>query len=157
MRAPLERRIRVHWKDQCRGVVVRFYGAFAYVDAFPLESQFVFGVTPEERGQIETTPIHLCRLGYLRRADIWAFAFFKYSDEKYEASFLPSSASVGSPEEAFDCAAHVLPPGLNWKASTSLSAPCLLPAWRLGGEKSPLQAGRGWCIRRASFGPKPFS
>jgi hypothetical protein len=88
-------------------VVVRFHGAFAYVDAFPLEPQFMFGVTPEERAQIEATPTHLCRLGYLGRADVWVFAFFKYSDEKYEPSYLPSGASVGTPEEAFDCAAQV--------------------------------------------------
>jgi hypothetical protein len=36
-----------------------------------------------------------------------AFAFFKYSDEKYEPSFLPSGAFMGTPEEAFDCAAQV--------------------------------------------------
>ena len=86
---------------------MRFRGAFAYVDAFPLEPQFMFGVTPEERAQIEATPTHLCRLGYMGRADLWAFAFFKYSDEKYEPSFLPSGTSVGTPEEAFDCAAQV--------------------------------------------------
>ena len=107
LRARLERHVRAHWKHQCREVVVRFRGAFAYVDAFPLEPQFIFGVTPEERAQIEATPTHLCRLGYLGRADRWTFAFFKYSDEKYEPSFLPSGASVGTPEEAFDCAAVV--------------------------------------------------
>ena len=31
----------------------------------------------------------------------------KYSDEKYEPSFLPSGMFVGTPEEAFDCAAQV--------------------------------------------------
>lgn len=107
LRARLERHVRTHWKDRCREVVVRFRGAFAYVDAFPLEPQFMFGVTPEERAQIEATPTHLCRLGYLGRADLWAFAFFKYSDEKYEPSFLPSGAPMGTPEEAFDCAAQV--------------------------------------------------
>ncbi len=96
-----------HWKDRCREVVVRFRGAFAYVDAFPLHQQFMPGTTPEEQAQIEATPTHLCRLGYLGRADICAFAFFKYSDGKYEPSFLPSGASEGWPEGAFDCAAQV--------------------------------------------------
>jgi len=38
--------------------------------------------TPEERAQIEATPTHLCRLGYLGSAHRWEFAFFKFSDEK---------------------------------------------------------------------------
>lgn len=107
----LRRRLRQHaenaWKHRCREVVVRFRGAFAYVDAFPLHNQVMPGTTPEERARIEATPTHLCRLGYLGRADLWAFAFFKYSDEKYEPSFLPSGEFAGTPEEAFDCAAQV--------------------------------------------------
>ncbi len=107
LRPRLDKHVRAHWKDRCREVVVRFRGAFAYVDAFPLRHQFMPGTTPEERAQIEATPTHLCRLGYLGRADLWAFAFFKYSDEKYEPSFLPSGECAGTPEEAFDCAARV--------------------------------------------------
>ena len=107
LRVRLERHVRMHWKDRCREVVVRFRGTFAYVDAFPLHHQFMPGTTPEKQAQIEATPTHLCRLGYLGRADLWAFAFFKYSDEKYEPSFLPSGAFAGTPEEAFDCAAVV--------------------------------------------------
>lgn len=67
----------------------------------------MFGVTPEERTQIEGTPIHLCRLGYLGSPDRWEFAFFKYSDEKYKPSLLPSGSFAGTPEEAFDCSGHV--------------------------------------------------
>ncbi len=74
--------------------------------AFPLHQQFMPGTTPEERAGIEATPTRLCRLGYLGRADLWEFAFFKYSDERYEPSVLPSGAFVGTPEEAFDCAAQ---------------------------------------------------
>lgn len=107
LRSRLERHVRTHWKDRCRGIVVRFRGAFAYVDAFPLDRQSMPGTTPEERAQIEATPTHLCRLGYLGSPDRWEFAFFKYSDETYEPSFLPSGAHVGTPEEAFDCAAQV--------------------------------------------------
>lgn len=105
--ARLERHARSHWKDRCREVVVRFRGVFAYVDAFPVHRQFMSGTTPEAQALIEATPTHLCRLGYLGRADLWVFAFFKYSDEKYEPSFLPSGASAGTPEEAFDCSAQV--------------------------------------------------
>jgi hypothetical protein len=107
LQARLEKHVQAHWKDRCRQVVVRFRGAFVYVDAFPLDRQFMPGTTPEERAQIEATPTHLCRLGYLGSPDRWAFAFFKYSDEKYEPSFLPSGEFAGTPEEAFDCAALV--------------------------------------------------
>jgi len=107
LRSRLERHVRTHWKDRCREVVVRFRGAFAYVDAFPLDRQSMPGTTPEEQAQIEAAPTHLCRLGYLGSADRWEFAFFKYSDEKYEPSFLPSGMLVGTPEEAFDCSAQV--------------------------------------------------
>jgi hypothetical protein len=103
----MEQHVRTHWKDRCREVVIRFRGTFAYVDAFPLGHQFMPGTTPEERARIEATPTHLCRLGYRGRPDLWAFAFFKYSDEKYEPSFLPSGSPVGTPEEALDCAARV--------------------------------------------------
>jgi hypothetical protein len=107
LRARLERHVRAHWKDRCREVVVRFRGAFAYIDAFPLQQQFMLGTTPEERARIEATPTHLCSLGYLGRADLWSFAFFKYGDEKHEPSFLPWGDLVGTQEEAFDCAAQV--------------------------------------------------
>ena len=105
--ARLEQHVRKLWKSQCRDVVVRFRGMFAYVDAFPLRHQFMPGTTPEEQARIEAAPTHLCRLGYLGSANRWQFAFFKYSNEKYEASFLPSGEFVGTPEEAFDCAALV--------------------------------------------------
>ena len=65
------------------------------------------GTTPDDRARIEATPTHLCRLGYLGSPDRWEFAFFKYSDEKYEPSFLHSGEFAGTPEEAFDCAAQV--------------------------------------------------
>lgn len=102
----LEQHVRVRWDDLCRQVVVRFRGAFAYVDAIPLHHQVMPGTTPEERARIEATPTRLCRLGYLGSPGRWAFAFFKYSDEKYESSFLPSGEFAGTPEEAFDCAAQ---------------------------------------------------
>ncbi len=107
LRARLEQHVRAHWKDRCREVVVRFRGPFAYVDAFPLHQQFMPGTTPAEQARIEATPTHLCRLGYLGGPGRWEFAFFKYSNEKYEPSFLPSGEFVGTPEEAFDCAAQV--------------------------------------------------
>jgi len=37
----------------------------------------------------------------------WGFAFYKYSDEKFEVSVLPTGFFAGTPEECFDCAAMV--------------------------------------------------
>lgn len=107
LRARLERHARVRWRERCREIIVRFRGKFAYIDAFPLSHQFMPETTPEERALIEATPTHLCRLGYLGSPVHWGFAFFKYSNAKYEPSFLPSGDMVGTPEEAFDCAAGV--------------------------------------------------
>ena len=41
--------------------------------AFPPGQQFMPSTTPEEQAQIDATPTHLCRLGCLGRADVWAF------------------------------------------------------------------------------------
>lgn len=49
--------------------------------------------------------MHLCRLEYLGRADEWGFAFYKYSDEKYERSVTLSGSFTGTPEECLDCSA----------------------------------------------------
>jgi hypothetical protein len=111
VRADLKRRLEAHvaahWKDRCREVQVRFRGVFAYVDALPVRQFFMPGLTPEQRAQIEATPTHLCRLRYQGRPDSLGFAFYKYSDERYEDSFLPNGSFNGTPEECFDCAASV--------------------------------------------------
>lgn len=103
----LERHAGAVWSDHCGRVAVRFRGAFAYVDAFLARRQHLPGTPPAMRARIDATPVRLCRLGYLGSADRWTFAFFKYSDETYEPSFLPSGAFEGAPEDAFDCAAGV--------------------------------------------------
>lgn len=94
LQAPLQRHARDEDGGRCRSIEIRFRGRFAYVDAQPAGED-----VPDEG------PIHLCRLGYLGSAEHWEFAFYKYSDDRYEPSFLPSGSFVGSPEEAFDCAA----------------------------------------------------
>lgn len=80
---------------------------YAYVDALPAERDEPEGLEGDEPGELEPTPLQLCRLGYLESKDRWAFAFYKYSDESYEPSILPSGQFAGEPEEAFDCAAAV--------------------------------------------------
>jgi hypothetical protein len=56
--------------------------------------------------QLRDTPIHLCRLRYFGNNE-WGFAFYTYSNEKYETSIYPSGSFVGTPEEAFATAASV--------------------------------------------------
>jgi hypothetical protein len=55
-----------------------------------------------EPGGDSSAPIHLCRLTYRGHEDAWAFAFFKYSNEKYETSVLMTGQTVGTPEDALD-------------------------------------------------------
>jgi hypothetical protein len=84
-------------------VLIRFRGAYAYVDALP----FVREAAGERRADREETPVRLCRLGYLGDPNRWQYAFFKYSDMKYALSVLASGSFEATPEEAFDCAAGV--------------------------------------------------
>lgn len=107
LRARLEKHARAKWKGRCRGVVVRFRGAYAYVDAFSSESPHMPWTTPEQRARIDATPTRLCRLGYLGSLDQWQYAFYKYSDEKYALSVVASGSFEATPEQAFDCAAGV--------------------------------------------------
>ena len=107
LRARLERHAETRWAGRCREIAVRFRGPYAYVDAYADEPECPPWTTKEQRAGLAATPTHLCRLGYLGSADLWAFAFYKYSDESYEPSVLFSGSPVGAPEEAFDCAAFV--------------------------------------------------
>jgi len=107
LRARLEAHARRHWKDRCRGIIVRFRGAYAYIDAFPVTRWYMPGTTPEQKARIDASPTHLCRLGYLSHPDLWEYAFYKYSDEKYAPSVVASGSFRATPEEAFDCSAWV--------------------------------------------------
>jgi hypothetical protein len=89
------------------GILLRFRGPYAYVDALPAERDCPEGLEGDEPGELEATPLQLCRLGYLGSNDRWVFAFYKYSDGCYEPSILPSGQFAGEPEEVFDCAAAV--------------------------------------------------
>ncbi len=70
-------------------------GKFAFVDAYVLD---------EETGKREVVPVHLCRLEYVGDPNLWGFAFYKYSEERYERSYLPSGSQGGTTEECFYCA-----------------------------------------------------
>jgi hypothetical protein len=100
LRQELTERLQFHarkqWKERCARVEVRFRGRYAQVDAYCYDE--------ESPGKEESVPTHLCRLEYAGRPDVWGFAFYKYSTERYERSFLPSGSMGGTPEECFDCA-----------------------------------------------------
>ena len=107
LRARLEAHVLKQWKCRCRGVVVRFRGAYAYIDAFSANPWHPPGTTLEQKARMDANPTHLCRLGYLHDPDLWEYAFYKYSDEKYEPSVVASGSFQATPEEAFDCSAGV--------------------------------------------------
>ncbi len=104
----LERHAAKRWKGRVRKVLLRFRGAYAYVgavEAQPSEKKLPQVCRSIEKGEV---PVELCRLGFLGGMDRWEYAFYKYSDEKYERSVCASGSFVASPEEAFDCSAVYL-------------------------------------------------
>ena len=107
LEARLAKHARARWQGRCRAVIVRFRGRFAYVDAIPDERPSQATQIRNAGGRIEPSLMHLCRLGYLGRLDRWEYAFFKYSDMKYELSVVASGSFVATPEQAFDCSAGV--------------------------------------------------
>lgn len=92
----LRAHVRQHWSERCARVEVRFRGRYAQVDAYEFDEG--------KPGREESLPTHLCRLEYAGRPDLWGFAFYRYSTERYERSFLPNGSMGGTPEECFDCA-----------------------------------------------------
>jgi hypothetical protein len=103
LRARLARHAQTVWKGRCRGVLICFRGAYAYVGALPSGRETL----TERRVGREETPVQLCRLGYLGDANRWQYAFFKYSDMKYALSLVASGSFEATSEEAFDCSAGV--------------------------------------------------
>ena len=94
---------------------IRFRSQFCYIDAyvepyvadnFPPQS---FPETREEYVErLSNNPIHLCRLRYFGNEESWSFAFYTYSNEKYEPCILHNGSFYGTPEEAFEAASVYL-------------------------------------------------
>jgi hypothetical protein len=55
--------------------------------------------------RLRATPTHLCRLRYFG-GERWGFAFYTYSNERYELSVFPNGEFFGAPEEAFEVSAN---------------------------------------------------
>jgi hypothetical protein len=96
-----------HFKGKYIRLDIRFRGQFCYIDAF-CEPQVSENWPPEdwpEAGEeyidrLRNTPTHLCRLRYFGD-DRRGFAFYTYSNEKYELSVYPNGQFFGKPEDAF--------------------------------------------------------
>lgn len=95
------------WQGRYHEISVRFRGKFAYIDVLePISESARSYVRDEEKLKItEAIPTKLCRLRYSGDLNRWEFAFYKYSDDRYELCLLPSGSFFGKPEECFDTAA----------------------------------------------------
>ncbi len=102
----LEKHARTAWNERCARVQVRFRGEYAYIDAFESNPWVMPDASEEEKERIRQTPTKLCRLTWTGDPDSWVFAFYKYSDERYEPSITLDGSFTGSPESCFDTAAQ---------------------------------------------------
>ena len=103
-----------HFAGRFTRLDIRFRSQFCYIDAFTepaVNDSWPVSTERETReefiARMRNTPTHLCRLRYFGGDTNWGFAFYKYSDEKYELSMFPSGSFFGTPEDAFAVAAGV--------------------------------------------------
>ncbi len=117
VQAEVEKRIRTVAEKKFKGkytrLEVRFKNQFCYIDAYTEPSVpdgWPPADYPETRAQLierlRDTPTHLCRLRYFSD-DKWGFAFYTYSNEKYELSMYDDGQFTGKPEQAFLISANV--------------------------------------------------
>ena len=102
-----------HYAGRYTRLDVRFRGALCYIDAFqepqkPTRRMLALTKETEEEflERMRAVPIRLGRLRYFGD-DRWSYAFFTYSNEKYEPTIL-SKGWFGTPEEAFKIGATYL-------------------------------------------------
>jgi hypothetical protein len=104
-----------HYAGKYTKLGIRFKSQFCYIDAYTepdLPADFPPPDFPESREEclerMRNFPMHLCRLRYFGNMESWGFAFYTYSNEKYELSVLPDGSFYGSPESAFAAGAMYL-------------------------------------------------
>jgi hypothetical protein len=111
VKVDIKRRIEHVAEEQFKGrytrLNIRFRGQFCYIDAYqepedePNWPPEGWRETREEYlERLRNTPVHLCRLRYFG-GDRWGFAFYTYSDGKYELAVYPDGDFTGKPEDAF--------------------------------------------------------
>lgn len=88
----LQQRLTTHARrwPQITEIKVRYRAGYAYIDA----------AVEDEDGEL-----HLCRLKDTGHTEMWGFALYTYSNERYEQNILPTGLPFGTPEDALDCAA----------------------------------------------------
>ncbi len=113
----VEQRIRSYAEQHFAGrytrLDIRFRNQFCYIDAYtepePIRPGWPPPDWPETAEQMQerlrNTPTHLCRLRYFGD-DRWGFAFYTYSNERYELSVFPNGEFFGPVEDAFAAAAQ---------------------------------------------------
>lgn len=96
VKSDVERRVNSvaeqHFKGKYIRLDIHFKGQFCYVDAFQ-EPEVSEDWPPKDWHEtheeyierLRNTPTHLCRLRYFGDEQ-WGFAFYTYSNEKYELS-----------------------------------------------------------------------
>jgi hypothetical protein len=87
----LQQRLIAHARrwPQITEITVRYRARFAYIDAVLDDGD----------------ELQLCRLRDTGHPEMWGFALFTYSNERYEDNVLPTGRPFGTPEQALDCAA----------------------------------------------------
>src|SRR5262249_55933844 len=98
----LLRHIEQNYLGRYNRLDIRYRGALCYINAYVVEG------TSGERLPHDEVPTHLCRLRYFGHEDRWAFAFFTYSNMKYELAMFPNGSFYGTPEEALDASSMYL-------------------------------------------------
>lgn len=104
-----------HFSGRYTRLEIRFRGQFCYIDAYQ-EPNIPNDWPPKEWGEtreemltrLRATPIHLCRLQYFGDENAWGYAFYTYSNERYELAMFPTGAFVGMPEEALQASSLYL-------------------------------------------------
>jgi hypothetical protein len=104
-----------HYSGKYTRLDIRFRSQFCYIDAYKepyIAPDFPPANFPESREdyieRLRNTPIHLCRLRYFGDEEGWSFAFYTYSNEKYELCVFNNGSFYGTPEEAFESSALYL-------------------------------------------------
>ncbi len=114
VRQRIERYAALNYAGRYIRLEIRFRGALCYIDAFTEPqppSNSLLKITGETKGQyierFRSSPTHLGRLRYFG-GDRWSYAFYTYSNERYEPTVFHSGDWFGTPEEAFDIGASYL-------------------------------------------------
>ncbi len=121
VRSRVENRVNKYAEEHYAGrytrLDVRFRGQFCYIDAYtepePLGPNWPPPHWPETRDEyqerLRNTPVHLGRLRYFGDEERWSFAFYTYSNEKYEPAFVRDTGDFfGTPEQCFETGAMYL-------------------------------------------------